>query len=71
MEVFKKTSFFQMISNCQDLYGELQALLEHIYVNSEATAAYIGVVKKPIKGTREGLTEEAKDDAHIIPDAKE
>ena len=60
-----------MINHCQDLYGELQALMEHIYINTEATAGYIGVVNKPIKGTREGLPEVAKDNAHVIPDAKE
>ena len=55
--------------NCQDLQSELQFLLDHIYDNVGATAAYIGIVNKPIKGTRDGLAEDAKENAHIIPDA--
>lgn len=45
--------------------------MDHVFINSEATAGYIGKVNKPILGTREGLAEDAKDNAHIIPDAKE
>ena len=46
-------------------------MLDHIFINTNATAGYVGKVNKPIKGTREGLTDDAKDNAHIIPDAQE
>ena len=59
------------MTNCQDLYSELQNLLDHVYTNTGSTAGYIGKVNKPIKGTREGLVEDAKENAHIIPDAED
>jgi hypothetical protein len=49
----------------------LQNLLNHVHNHSGSTAGYIGIVNKPIKGTREGLAEDAKENAHIIPDAKD
>ena len=42
-----------------------------MYENTGATAGYIGKVNKPIKGTREGLAEDAKENSHIIPDAQD
>ena len=66
-----KTGFKEQIIGCQDLYSELQNLLDHVYESTGATAGYIGKVNKPILGTREGLAEDAKENAHIIPDAED
>lgn len=70
-EAAKKTDFIQLVERSEDLYDHLQELLEHVAEQTGATAGYIGKVVKPIRGIRDGLPEDADDEAHIIEDAKD
>jgi len=49
----------------------LQDLLDHVALETGATAGYLGKVTEPIKGIHNGLPEDADEYDHIIEDAKE
>ena len=55
----------------QDLYENLQDLLDHTALEAGATAGYLGKVVHPIKGFKDGLSEHADEDAHIIEGAEQ
>ena len=65
-EEAKKTQFNEDINMSQDLYDNLQDLLDHTALEAGATAGYLGKVVYPIKGFKDGLSEHADEDAHII-----
>ena len=59
-----------MQSSC-DLNDQLQDLTDHLNEFTGATAAYVGKLTKPIKGVSGGMAEEATDEDHLLPKAKE
>ena len=69
-EQTKKTEFIHSINVSEDLYENLQDLLDHVALEAGATAGYLGKVVYPIRGTKDGLSDTADEDAHIIEGAE-
>ena len=67
----KIIDFKKSVSECDDHYQMLQALVDHINEFTNASSTYIGSLQKPIKGLKQGLTEDEEEDSHIIPDAED
>lgn len=67
----KRAAFYKRVAESDDLNDELQALVDHVAEFTGATAAYVGKVVKPIKGIKNGLPEDANDQAHHINGAKQ
>ena len=65
-----KDAFKKKVKESDDLIDLLPELVQHLKEHTGATATYIGVVDKPIKGIKDGLEEDADDKAHLIPGAK-
>ena len=66
----KIDAFKKKIQESDDLYENLPDLVAHIKDFTGATACYVGVVDKPIKGIKKGLLEDDNDTAHLIPGAR-
>lgn len=66
----RRDAFYKKVEESTDLNDQLQDLVDHIAENTGATAVYVGKVKRPIKGIKDGLRDDEYDTDHIIKGAK-
>ena len=66
----RRDAFYKKVEESKDLNDQLQDLVDHIAENTNATAVYVGKVKRPIKGLKDGLKDDEYDTDHIIKGAK-